>query len=128
MMLVLPLIFVFIMVVVDLGLALDRREVVQHGVREGARAAAVGKSVAEVTDVTYDQSRGLFDRGNIEVCYLDRDGNSTTGNAGDSVRVSGTYVYNYIAGSGWLPIPGLRMTPSAEARLETSVVGGPACP
>jgi hypothetical protein len=127
MVLVLPIIFVFILVVVDLGLAMDRREVIQHGVREGARAAAVGKSMSEIRDVTVNQSQGLFDPGDIEVCYVDKDGNSTAGNAGDAVRVSGTFVYNYVVGSGWLPIPGVTMTPSAEARLETSVAGATPC-
>jgi hypothetical protein len=128
MMLVLPLLFVFILVVVDLGVALDRREMVQHSIREGARAAAIGdKSIAEIRNIAVDQSGGLFDPGSIQVCYVDRDGNGTTGNAGDAVRVSGSYTYNYIVGNGWLPIPGVRMTPSAEARLETAVTGAVRC-
>jgi hypothetical protein len=127
MVLVLPIIFVFIMIVVDAGLALDRREVIQHGIREGARAAAVGKGLSEVTDVTVNQSKGLFGRGDIEVCYVNSDGNPTVGNAGDSVRVSGTYVYEFLVGSGFLGIGDVTMTPSAEARLETSVAGAPEC-
>jgi Flp pilus assembly protein TadG len=128
MILVLPLIFIFIMVVVDFGLALDRREVIQHGIREGARAAAVGKNQNEITDVTVNQSQGLFSPGNIDVCYVDKDGNNTAGNAGDSVRVSGTYVYKFVVGSGLLGIGDITMTPSAEARLETSVAGATECP
>jgi hypothetical protein len=120
--LVLPLVFVFIMVAIDLGWALDRREFAQHGVREGARAAAVGKGIGEVIDATG------FDPGSVELCYLDTDGNGTVGNAGDSVRVSGTYVHHYIIGSGWLPIPDVTMTPSSEARLETSVTSAAECP
>jgi hypothetical protein len=127
MVLVLPIIFIFIVVVVDFGLALDRREVVQHGIREGARAAAVGKSITEVRDVTVDQSKGLFAPGNVQVCYVDEDGNNLAGNAGDSVRVSGTYVYEFLVGSAFLGIGDVTMTPSAEARLETSVAGATEC-
>jgi hypothetical protein len=127
MVLVLPIIFIFIVVVVDFGLALDRREVVQHGIREGARAAAVGKSISEIRDVTVDQSRGLFSPGDIAVCYVDEDNNSLAGNAGDSVRVSGTFVYEFLVGSAFVGIGDITMNPSAEARLETSVAGATEC-
>ena len=36
-----PLLLFFILIVVDFGIAMDRRELVQHAVREGARRAAV---------------------------------------------------------------------------------------
>jgi hypothetical protein len=138
MILVLPLIFVFIMLVVDFGLALDRREVIQHGIREAARAGAVGKPIngaGGIVDTAVDQSQGLFEPGNVEVCYVDEDSNGNPGNAGDSVRVSGTFVYEFTVGSGeLLSVFGvdaggwdIAMTPSAESRLETSVAGAPAC-
>ena len=135
MILVLPLIFVFIMLIVDFGLALDRREVIQHGIREAARQGAVGKGITEVKDVAIDQSQGLFTVADLEVCYVDEDGNGNPGNAGDSVRVSGTYVYQFTVGSGeLLAVFGvdaggwdITMTPSAESRLETSIAGAPEC-
>jgi len=132
MILVLPLMFVFILVIVDFGLALDRREVIQHDVREGARAGAVGKSVAQIKAAA-GEDPGTFD---VEVCYVDKNGNGNPGNAGDSVRVSGTYVYQFSIGSGeLLSVFGvdangwnITMTPSAESRLETSIQGASACP
>ena len=135
MILVLPLIFVFIMLVVDFGLALDRREVIQHGIREAARQGSVGKGITEVKDVAIDQSQGLFTAADLEVCYVDEDNNGNPGNAGDSIRVSGTYVYEFMVGSGeMLQVFGINangwditMTPSAEARLETSIAGAPEC-
>jgi len=135
MILVLPLIFVFIMLIVDFGLALDRREVIQHGIREAARQGSVGKGITEVKDVAIDQSQGLFTAADLEVCYVDEDNNGNPGNAGDSVRVSGTYVYQFTVGSGeLLAVFGvdangwdITMTPSAEARLETSIAGAPEC-
>ncbi len=133
--LVLPLIFVFILVIVDFGIALDRREVIQHGVREGARQGAVGATVAEITSHTENESAGVLEPANISVCYVDGpDANGESGNAGDSVRVSATFDYKFSVGGGeiltaWgVPVPTITMTPSAEARLETSVPGAAACP
>ena len=135
MILVLPLIFVFIMLIVDFGLALDRREVIQHGIREAARQGSVGKGITEVKDVAIDQSQGLFTAADITVCYIDENSNGNPGNAGDSVRVSGTYVYGFTVGSGEVlsifgigGLADITMTPSAEARLETSISGAPECP
>jgi hypothetical protein len=131
MILVLPVMFVFMLVIVDFGLALDKRAVIQHDVREGARQGAVGKSVADIKSAA-GESPGVFD---VEVCYLDKNGNGNPGNAGDSVRVSGDYTYEFTIGSGeLLSVFGvnaggldIQMTPSAEARLETSIAGADPC-
>lgn len=131
MVLVLPILFVFILVIVDFGLALDRREVIQHDVREGARAGAVGKSVAQIKSAAGNVP-GTFD---VTVCYVDKNGNGNPGNAGDSVRVKGTYVYQFTIGSGeLLSVFGVNaggwditMTPTAESRLEASVQGANSC-
>jgi hypothetical protein len=124
-----PLLLIFILLVVDFGFALDRREVIQHAVREGARAGAVGASPRAITDHTNEQSGGAFD--SVTVCYIDgNDANSNPGNAGDSVRVSGTYTYDFAIGNTAFlgsVIPSVDMTPSAEARLEKSVPGAIGC-
>ena len=131
--LVLPLILVFIMIIVDFGIALDRREVIQHAVREGARRAAVGAGTANVVDYTVDQSQGALEAGKIDVCYVDENGNNPVGFAGDGVRVSATYTYEFTIGGGemlgmWdVPAPTIDMTPSAEARLEKAVPGAIEC-
>ncbi len=119
---VFPILFVFILAIVDVGFALDRREVIQHAVREGARSGAVGKTVQEITDYTNEQSGDILD--NVKVCYDDDNGDGDLGNAGDSVRVSGNYTYNFAIGTGAFlsgVIPPIDMTPSAEARLEKAV-------
>jgi hypothetical protein len=127
---VFPLLFVFILLIVDFGFALDRREVVQHAVREGARTGAVGAPISKIMDHTNEQSGNVFD--SVTVCYVDgNDANSYAGNAGDSVRVSGEYTYDFMIGSGAFlsgAIPGINMKPSAEARLEKAVQGAGACP
>lgn len=123
-----PLLFVFILAMIDFGFALDRREVIQHAVREGARMGAVDPNEAAIKDHTNEQSGGIFD--NVEVCYVDENGNGDSGNAGDSVRVSGNYTYNFAIGGGAFlsgVIPAIHMTPSAEARLEKAVPGANGC-
>jgi hypothetical protein len=126
---VFPIILVFLLVIVDFGFAFDRREIIQHAVREGARSAAVGSDIATVTDRTNEQSGGILS--NIQVCYRDVNNNNPLGGAGDSVQVSGEYTYDFMIGSGAFlsgAIPGINMTPSSEARLEKTVLNPSACP
>jgi len=125
---VLPIILVFLLVIVDFGFAFDRREVIQHAVREGARSGAVGSDVATVTNLTYQQSGGILT--NITVCYVDDNPNNPLGGAGDSVRVRGEYTYDFMIGSGAFlsgAIPGISMRPSSQARLEKTVLGAITC-
>lgn len=131
--LVLPIILVFLMVIIDFGLALDHREVLQHAVREGARRAAVEVDCKNIEDYVLAQSQGtLKDRGDIAVTYGDENGN-TNSDAGESVEVSATYTYEFTIGGGELlgvwnvPIPTIDMTPSAQARLEKTVPGASGC-
>lgn len=131
--LVLPLIFVFILVLVDFGIALDRREVLQHAVREGARRGAVAASIAEVIDTTVAQSQGVLAPADVTVCYLDMDGNGSVGDVGDNVRVRAQFTYEFTAGGGELlsawgvPVPTIPMTPWADMRLENGVGVAPPC-
>jgi Flp pilus assembly protein TadG len=119
---VFPLLFVFILLIVDFGFALDRREVIQHAVREGARAGAVGEDIHFITD---EQSGGILNASNVNVCYENENGGSV-GDAGDTVRVTGNYSYNLRLGGGAFLsglIPPIVMKPSAGARLEKTASG-----
>lgn len=131
-----PFLLVLLLTIVDFGIALDRREVIQHAVREGARYGAVGHSVAEIKQRASDQSQGVLDPADITVCYVDGDGGSpNAGIAGSSVRVSATFTYQFSLGAGELLTafgvdPGglsIEMTPDAEARMETSLAGVTEC-
>jgi Flp pilus assembly protein TadG len=118
----LPVILVFVMLMVDIGFAVDRREVVQHGVREGARYGAVGNSAAAITTHANQESGGTLS--SVQVCYIDENGNGNPGNAGDTVRVTGQYTYDFMIGNGTFfdgAFPSVSMTPSSQARLEKSV-------
>jgi len=124
---VMPLLLLFILLVVDFGIALDRREIIQHAVREGARRGAVGDGVVAIQDVTHRQSKGNLGESEINVCYVDRNRDSIMGDVGDNVRVSGNYSYEFTVSMFGLGAPSINMSPSAEERLETDVFSAPAC-
>jgi len=132
---VLPVLLVFMLTVLDFGLALDRREVIQHAVREGTRQSAVGLDDLAVIDVVVEQSQGVLEAADVTVCYVDGVGGAPAGFAGSNVRVSATYTYQFTLGSGELlnaigidpNALSIEMTPSGEARLETSNPGATEC-
>jgi len=119
-----PLLLLFILVVVDFGMALDHREVLQHAVREGARRGAVGDTVAQITDQIHDQSPGTLDPSDITICYVDKNGDGQRGDPGDNVRVKAKYTYKFSVGGGealaafGVAPPSIDMSPVAEERLE----------
>jgi len=129
---VIPIMLVVLLILVDFGLAVDRRQMLQHAVREGARAGAMGTlTVQEIQKVTADPVG--VDPGEIGVCYVDADGNGYVGNAGDDVVVSANLSYQFTTGGvemlsviGASP-PTIQMTPSAQARLERNVPTATAC-
>ena len=133
--LVLPLIFVFILVMVDFGIALDRREVLQHAVREGARHAAVAANIDAIKQRTVDQSQGVLSLADVSVCYRDRNDppNGRGGDPGDDVRVGASFTYRFTVGGGEMltafgvPVPSIAMNPWADMRLENSVGSAPLC-
>jgi len=130
---VLPVIFVFILLLVDFGIVLDRREVLQHAVREGVRRAAVASSTAEIVNTTVAQSQGLLQPGDVTVCYRDMNGNGRSGDPGDDVRVGARFTYRFTVGGGELlsawgvTMPAIEMDPWADMRLENSAGGTPRC-
>ncbi len=131
---VFPVLLVFLLALTDFGIALDRREVIQHAAREGTRKGAVGWTVSEIEDEVVDQSQGVLTEDDIEVCYVDIDGDGSALEAGDRVRVTIDFVYEFSVGAGEIlsafgaGVPSIHMTPSAESRLEASVSGGTECP
>ena len=131
---VLPVILVFFFSLVDFGIAIDKRIVMQHGVREGARFAAVHTVENDIKQRTVDQSQGIVELADVDVCYVDgTDANTTVGDAGDSVRVQSNFTWTFpimteMLGAFGVPALSVDMTPHASARLERSVSGAVACP
>ena len=134
--LIAPMILLFLFVIVDFGIAMDRRIVLQHAVREGARYAAVHTNELDIQDRTVAQAQDLINVGVVDVCYVDGDdANTSVGDPGDSVQVSATFVYDLaivrpvLSGLfGGTSAGTIDMTPSATARLERTVSGAGPCP
>lgn len=131
---VLPIILVFVLVLVDFGIAVDRRQVLQHAVRDGVRFGAVGNSAALVKAHVVDQSMDILAPADVDVCHVDENANGNPGNSGDSIKVTAHYTYEFSIGGGEIltafgvPVPSIDMDPSATLRLESSVAGANACP
>ena len=129
-----PMILVFLLVLVDFGLALDHRIVMQHAVSEGVREAAFNPDVADIKATTEGQSQGLVDPADITVCYINVTGTSDPGEVGDKVQVSATYTYSFTAGGGELmqafgmTPPSITMNPVYTTALQVPVPGATACP
>lgn len=142
--LIAPLVLVFLLGLVDFGIAIDRRIVLNHAVREGARYAAVGGQAlttgvpateAEIKTYTAAQSQGIADESGapgsdnyIEVCYEDANGNGSLGDVGDNVRVRVHYRHDFVTGFTALvdaSLASIEMEPSASARVERRAEGAP---
>ena len=128
-----PLLLLFIAILVVFALMLHTRSNLQQAVREGARQAAVGKSLAEVRNLAAANSNSSIDPLDVQWCHpIDTDG--TRGEVGDSVRVfiaiggvdGPHYEYNLTPGGGALSSvfgmsASVPLAPVATARLERSV-------
>ena len=117
-MFVIPFVLVLILLILDFGIALDRREVMVHAVREAARAGANGDSVATIRAAAVDQSEGNVLPSEVSVCYGDENNNGL-GDVNESVRVTVNHTYNMLSGGiSWVGLnPNLDISPTAEAPL-----------
>jgi len=132
--LVMPLMLALLLVLVDFGMAVDHRLVVQHALSEGVREAQVTNESSfaltkqHIIDTTVAQSQGLLDPGDVDVCYEDENGGGP-GDIGDKVKVSISYTYRFSVGGGEMlsafgvPVPSILMDPTAVAALQTNVDG-----
>ena len=130
---VLPLMIFLILILLDIGVAMDRRASILQGMREAGRAGAAGATAAEVTNVAVAQSDGVLDPSDITVCHLDGpDAGSYPGDKEDAVRVSISHEYNVVLGQELLAAlgtawPPLEISPTAEAALHEESVGAVPC-
>ncbi|MCH8161959.1 MAG: pilus assembly protein [Chloroflexi bacterium] len=125
-----PLRIFFILALVDFGIAIDRRLVLDHAVREGARYASVGAdslitgvpgSKAQVQAHAFDQAQQLpVDLDAIEVCYRALD-------ADQAVEVSIDYTYQLVtpiaAIANLAPGFSIPLFAKASARVEQPLTG-----
>jgi hypothetical protein len=114
-------------------MALNRRIVIEHAVREGSRYAAVHLSsdpstCIDVENRTAERAGGsAVDPGLVGVHYFDQNENPTTSpKAGDTVRVTAPFEYSFplmsVFGGG--PI---NVTLTGETGLEGPIPNAPEC-
>lgn len=135
--LLMPFIIALLAVIVILGLALNTRSSLQQAMREGARQAAIGASLAQVQSLAAGNAPDTLSTGDVQVCYPTGP-SGTIGKVGDPVRVyiqkGGLegYPYTLVQTGGIIRafnVPSLtvRMSPRATSRLEKSVDTPTAC-
>jgi hypothetical protein len=126
-----PVLLVFLAAIVNFGLALHARTSVQQAVREGARKAAVGATLAEVQTLASENANEWIDPTEVQWCHPVGP-SGTQGKIGDPVRVylevdgDEGFPYTLVPSNGILEslgVPNLviRMSPRATARLEKTV-------
>ena len=127
-----PAVLLFIGVIVVVGLMIHTRSNLQQAVREGARQAAVGASLAQVQSLAAGNSNTSLNAADVKWCFPTGP-TGTTGKVGDPVKVyifkSGAAGYPYQlvpAGGTFNALFGasaltVRMGPTATTRLERSV-------
>jgi Flp pilus assembly protein TadG len=126
-MFVIPFVLALILLILDFGIALDRREVMVQAVREAARAGANGDGVSAIQAAAVDQSEGNLVANDVTVCYLETSGDLFLGNVNDTVRVSVNHHYQMLVGGvSWMGInvTNLDISPTAEAPLLNPSQGG----
>jgi len=121
--LVAPILVLLLYGIVDFGLALDHRIALQHGLREGARYAAVHQGCADIRVRTADRG-GDINCPDVTVTY-DR----IPASAGDNVEISAPFHYDFPF-VGRFGVGSIDTTASASARLEMAVLdqGDCTCP
>lgn len=125
-----PIIFIFLLAIVDFGMAMDRRVVIQHAIREGERYGQVNDNCEEIRTRVLDQSQGVLALNNVKVSYS----RTPAASFGDLITVD---IVNYsyhlsifggitkaIFGSNFGSIP---MNPSVSGPLDTVVPNSGGC-
>jgi Flp pilus assembly protein TadG len=127
--LIAPFVLFLLLALVDFGIAIDRRIVLDHAVREGARYASVGGQAlsgtpaAKADVVSYTNAQGQAIPTSVDVCYRNDNGNSLHGDMGDEIQVTANYQYHFVTGFwaavGLPAMPPIVMNASATARVES---------
>jgi TadE-like protein len=134
--LLLPFILILLIVILDFGIALDRREVILHSLREAGRSAAAGDSVSAIQGRALQESDGVLnDPNRVSVCYRDEDLTNPLGGAGDAVVVRIDYDFSLSVGGGemlsaaGITFPTIPISPTGEVRLikDTSETSPTSC-
>ena len=130
--LIAPIMFIFLFGIIDFGMALNRRIVIEHAVREGSRWAAVHitsdpSTCIDVQDRTAERAGGsAIQPDEVGVHYFNESGPTTSPMAGDTVRVTAPFQYSFplmsVFGGGPIDV-----TISGESALEGPISNAPEC-
>jgi len=130
--LIAPIMFIFLFGIIDFGMVLNRRIVIEHAVREGSRYASVHltsepSTCTDVQNRTAERAGGsAIDPDEVGVHYFDESGPTTSPAAGDTVRVTAPFEYSFplmsVFGGGPIDV-----TIMGESALEGAVPSAPEC-
>ena len=125
--LMIPLLVVFLLFVVDMGIAMYEYVSISNAVREGARYAAVNCDTGTCT-VASVQGRAAGRAGGLAIPTSDVTATWSGPDRGDSVAVSISHPYNFL----FFPGVTINVRACSEMRLEqqdntTSLSGGGSC-
>jgi len=121
--LIAPIVFILLFGIIDFGMALDHRIVLQHAVREGARYAAVHDGCTDIQDRTKERAGSLIpDPHNTVVVAYDHNPAS----AGNTVKVTAPFSYDFPLMSRF-GVGTINVDVSASARLEMVVTDAGGC-
>lgn len=101
-MLILPIYVLFLLLMVDLGVMMYEYVSVSNAVREGARYGAVncsdgGCDATSIAGRTVERSGGILsDPAEVEVGWVDNNGDGTNAGRGDSVVVRAVHPYSFL--------------------------------
>jgi len=113
-----PLMLLILLIIVDFAVAIDRRVMLQHAVREGARYGAVHQTCPDIVTRTLEHAQ---DMDGVDVTVSYPDGNDV----GERVRVAASFTWEFpiakeISNAFGIGLVSLDLTPSGTSRLERS--------
>jgi Flp pilus assembly protein TadG len=128
-----PFFLFLFFVILDVGVLVDRQQILTHAAREAARLGAVGQSETAVRDEAVAQAQSLLataavscplapaDKSCLEVTWVDGpDSNGSVAQTGDGVAVRVRYRFQLINPFiSWLPFTEIEIGTCAESRLES---------
>jgi Flp pilus assembly protein TadG len=128
--LVIPIVIVFLALIFDFGVALNRKIIFTNAARESARYASLGFDTDEsdIAQIAVNQSQGVFTTGDVEIFWVDQNGDGAV-RTGEPVVVKINYTYSpdILGGvSGLMPgltVPDVDLSACADMALGQDVTG-----
>lgn len=93
--LIAPFLLLFLLAIVDFGLALNRKVIYTNAAREAARYASLGfdTNTNNIAQIAVNQGQGGFKTSDVSVYWIDKNGDGQV-RSGEPVAVKINYTYN----------------------------------